>query len=364
MNFIVKDFESLLSHFKLEGEIKGITPLGSGLINDTYCVETVSPDTPNYVLQRINHAVFQDVELLQNNIWLVTNHIKKKLKEEGVQDITRRVLTLIKTTDDKTFWFDGESYWRVTILISDATTLQAVNPESSYYAGSAFGQFEYQLADLEEPLGDTIPNFHNMEFRIEEFKEALKNNKANRVDEVQDIIDEIEKRAEEMCMAERLHREGKLPKRICHGDSKVNNILFDEEGNVLCVIDLDTTMPNFIFSDYGDFLRTGANTTQEDDPDLNQVSFNMDIFKSFTKGYLESAKAFLTPIEIENLPFAVKLFPYMQCVRFLTDYINGDTYYKIEYPTHNLVRTKNQLRLLECIEDSYEAIQDYINQQL
>ena len=167
-----------------------------------------------------------------------------------------------------------------------------------------------------------------------------------------------------MCKGEQLHREGKLAKRICHCDTKVDNILFDKDGNVLCVIDLDTVMPNFIFSDFGDFLRSAANTGREDDQDLNNVNFNMEIFKAFTKGYLKSAQCFLTPLEIENLPYAAALFPYMQTVRFLADYINGDTYYKIQYPEHNLVRSKAQFKLLQSVEAHKEAMQEFIKEQL
>ena len=175
-----------------------------------------------------------------------------------------------------------------------------------------------------------------------------------------ELVGIIDDRAEEMCKAERLHREGKLPKRVCHCDTKVNNMMFDEQGNVLCVIDLDTVMPSFIFSDFGDFLRSAANTGLEDDPELSNVTFNMEIFKAFAKGYLESAKSFLLPIEIENLPYAAALFPYMQCVRFLTDYINGDTYYKIKYPEHNLVRTKAQFKLLQSVEEHTPDMKAFI----
>jgi Ser/Thr protein kinase RdoA (MazF antagonist) len=199
-------------------------------------------------------------------------------------------------------------------------------------------------------LGETIPDFHNMEFRMKQLHEAIAADAAGRLKEVTYFIDEIEKRETYMCQAERLHREGKLPKRICHCDTKVNNMMFDENGEVLCVIDLDTVMPSFIFSDYGDFLRTAANTGAEDDKDLSNVGFNMEIFQAFTRGYLESASTFLTPLEKDLLPYAVALFPYMQCVRFLTDYLNGDKYYKIKYPDHNLVRTKAQFKLLESVE--------------
>ncbi|WP_373721965.1 phosphotransferase enzyme family protein, partial [Bacteroides heparinolyticus] len=234
------------------------------------------------------------------------------------------------------------------------------NPEYSYYAGSAFGHFQAMLADIPDTLGETIPDFHNMEFRLKQLREAVAADAAGRVKEVRPLLDELEKRADEMCKAERLHREGRLPKRVCHCDTKVNNMMFDEDGTVLCVIDLDTVMPSFIFSDYGDFLRSAANTGLEDDPNLTNVNFNMDIFRAFTKGYLESARSFLLPIEIENLPYAAALFPYMQCVRFLADYINGDTYYKIRYPEHNLVRAKAQFKLLQSAEEHTPEMKSFI----
>ena len=171
-------------------------------------------------------------------------------------------------------------------------------------------------------------------------------------------------RAENMCRGERLHREGKLPKRVCHCDTKVDNILFDQNDNVLCVIDLDTVMPSFIFSDYGDFLRSAANFVAEDCPEIDKVGFNMEVFKAFTKGYLKTASKFLTPIEIENLPYAATLFPYMQVVRFYADYLNGDTYFKTQYPEHNLVRTKNQLALLESAEKHLPEMEAFIKEQL
>lgn len=230
--------------------------MGAGLINDTYKVNTQEADAPDYVLQRINHAIFQNVEMLQSNIAAVTGHIRKKLTEAGEADIDRKVLSFLATEEGKTYWFDGESYWRVMVFIPRAKTYETVNPEYSNYAGEAFGNFQAMLADIPETLGETIPDFHNMEFRLKQLRDAVAANAAGRVAEVQYYLDEIEKRADEMCKAERLFREGKLPKRVCHCDTKVNNMMFDEDGKVLCVIDLDTVMPSFIFSDYGDFLRT------------------------------------------------------------------------------------------------------------
>lgn len=360
----MKNLNDIVSHFNTQGTTSEIKPLGAGLINDTYKVVTAEADAPDYVLQRINHAIFQNVEMLQTNIAAVTAHIRKKLAELGETDIDRKVLTFVEAEDGKTYWFDGDSYWRIMVFIPRATTYEAVTPEYSYYAGVAFGDFQAKLADLPETLGETIPDFHNMEFRLRQLRDAVAANAAGRVSEVQYFLDEIEKRADEMCKAERMGREGKLPKRVCHCDTKVNNMMFDEDGKVLCVIDLDTVMPSFISSDYGDFLRTGANTGDEDDKDLDRVNFNMEIFKSFTKGYLEGASSFLTTSEIELLPYAAGLFPYMQCVRFLADYINGDTYYKIKYPEHNLVRTKAQFKLLQSVEIHTPEMVAFINECL
>ena len=242
--------------------------------------------------------------------------------------------------------------------------MEAVTPESSYLAGLKFGEFQAMLADVPEQLGEIIPDFHNMEFRLKQLHEAITNNAASRLAEVQDIVNAIEKDADMMCSAEQLYREGKLPKRICHCDTKVSNMLFDEDGKVLCVIDLDTVMPSFIFSDFGDFLRSAANTGKEDEKDLDNVKFNMEIFKAFVKGYIESARSFLTPIEIEMLPYAATLFPYMQAVRFLADYINGDTYYQTQYEGHNLVRTKAQYKLYLEAKAATTEMKAYISSLL
>ena len=355
------DLKDIISRFKTEETVAEVTQFGSGLINDTYKVRTAEAECPDYILQRINHNIFRDVDMLQSNIEAVTGHIRKKLEAAGEGDIGRKVLNFIPTDSGKTYCRVGDQWWRMMVFIPNARTYETVNPKFSYFAGKAFGNFQSMLADLDKPLGETIPDFHNMEFRLRQFHDALGENAAGRAGEVKYYIDEIEKRAEEMCKAERLHREGLLPKRICHCDTKVNNMMFDDNGDVLCVIDLDTVMPSYVFSDYGDFLRTGANTGAEDDRNLDNVNFDMEIFEAFTKGYLESARSFLLPVETENLPYAAALFPYMQCVRFLTDYLNGDTYYKIRYPEHNLVRTKAQFKLLQSVEEHSGQMQKYID---
>ena len=281
----------------------------------------------------------------------MTRHIRAKLEAAGETDLDRKVLRFLPEREtEKSFWTDGSQWWRVSVFIPDALTFEAVTPEYARYAGIAFGRFEAQLADLPDALGEPIPDFHNMELRARQLHAAVESDPAGRMadPEVRRFVSDMEACEAEMCKAERMYREGVLPKRICHCDTKVNNMLFDRDGNILCVIDLDTVMPSFVFSDFGDFLRSAANTGAEDDPDLEKVSFNMEIFRAFAEGYLASAGGFLTPVERENLPFAATLFPYMQAVRFFADYINGDTYYKIKYPDHNLVRTRNQVALFHA----------------
>ena len=350
--------KEIAGRFAISGNILEIKPLGNGLINDTLLVKTDGSD--DYVLQRINNSIFKDVELLQHNIDCATAHIRRKLA--GDADINRKVLTFLPCKETgKSYWTDGKEYWRVSIFIKDAYTYETVDPKYSYFAGKAFGNFEAMLADIPDTLGETIPDFHNMELRARQLHEAVAADRAGRMaeSEVREILAKILPFEEEMCKAERMYREGLLPKRICHCDTKVNNMMFDADGNILCVIDLDTLMPSFVFSDFGDFLRTAANTLPEDDPAWKKVDFRMDIFEAFAKGYLEGA-TFLTPVEKENLPFAACLFPYMQAVRFFTDYINGDTYYKIKYPEHNLVRTRNQWALFEAARRKVPQMQAFI----
>ena len=322
---------AILKQFAIDEDMVSAVPFGNGHINDTLKV-TNSKGEIKYILQRINHHIFTNVDMLQNNIFTVTSHIREKLVARGEQDVDRKVLTFIPAKDGKLYHFDGDSYWRVCLFIPRSKSFEEVTPQLSHEAGKAFGDFQTMLSDLPaDALGETIPNFHNMEFRLKQFRDAVEANAAGRLEEVKDLVAEIEKRTN-------------------HCDTKVNNIMFDEEGKVLCVIDLDTVMPGFVLSDIGDFIRTGANTGAEDDENLDNVEVNLEIFEAYTRGYMETAKAFLTPQEIKLLPYGGRLLTYMQTVRFLTDYINGDTYYKIHSPKHNLIRTKAQFKLLLSLE--------------
>ena len=359
-----EDLLRILDQFQLKEKVVSVEPFGNGHINDTLKV-TVENNEVKYVLQRINHLIFNNVDMLQNNIHTVTTHIRRKLEEKGVADIDRKVLTFLPAKDGKNYYFDGDSYWRVCLFIPRSKSYEEVSPELSYEAGKAFGEFQSMLSDLPAgALGETIPNFHNMEFRLQQFHEAIANDPAGRLEEVSSLVEEIEKRADSMCIQERMYREGKLKKRTNHCDTKVNNILFDEEGNVLCVIDLDTVMPGFVLSDIGDFIRTAGNTGAEDDENLDNVRVNIPIFEAYTRGYMETARSFLTPMEIQLLPYGGRLLTYMQTVRFLTDYINGDVYYKIHRPKHNLIRTKAQFKLLQSLEENAEKMDGFMKQWL
>ena len=276
--------------------------------------------------------MFKDPESLMENVSAVSEFLRKRVSDP------RSALHFIPADGGKFYHKDSRGeYWRVYEFVGGFCLEAAETPEDFYESAIAFGNFQAMLADIPVQLGETIKDFHNMEFRLEQLHDVIKRDPAGRVKEekVQKMLAEIEKRAEEMCKAERMGREGTLPKRVCHCDTKVNNMMFDKQDNVLCVI-----------------------------PDMDKVEFRMDIFKAFTEGYLESAKSFLLPVEIENLPYATALFPYMQCVRFLWDYLSGDKYWKCQYPDHNFVRANNQLHLLLSIEKHYPEMQAYIDSLL
>ena len=350
----MNSLREVLAHFALEGEVAAISPLGMGHINDTYLVG-MQRAAPGYVLQRINHAVFRDVEALQRNMLRVTQHLRAKLLERGEAEVERRVLTLVRTVEGNLYHRapDG-SCWRLTLHIARSKSVDSMSPQLAYLAGQAFGDFQQLLADLPDPpLAEVIPDFHNVEVRLHTFRQAVRDDVAGRLCRRPGMVDEVERRAAEMCRAEQLHREGKLPKRINHCDTKVNNLLFDEQDRVLCIVDLDTVMPAFVTSDFGDFMRTGANHGREDDEDLSRVFFRMDIYEAYARGYLQMAKKFLTSQEVELLPLGAKMLTYMHVVRFFTDYLHGDTYYKVRHPEHNLQRAEAQLKLLQSMEEHY-----------
>lgn len=352
---------NIIRHFAMKNGVQAPQPVKVGFINDSFVLRGIEKGDTSYFLQRINHHIFQDVDGLQANISKVTDHIRAKLTAQGVTDTERRVLRLVPTTDGKLYYRTAEGdYWRMYVLIENAVSKEKVTAESAFLTGQAFGEFQCQLSDMKaEDLHETIPNFHNIEFRLQQLDTAASQDIAGRLSECGDMMAAIDSRRDDMCLAERLYRGGQLTKRINHCDTKVNNVMFDADDRPLCIVDLDTVMPGFVLSDFGDFMRTAANTGAEDDRQLDNIHVNMEVFEAYARGYLSRA-TFLTPLEKELLPYGCRLLSYMQAVRFLTDYLNGDTYYKILYPEHNMVRTRAQLRLLEEQEKAADAMSNII----
>lgn len=333
-----KDFATILAEFGLDPKA-AVKPLGDGLINHTFVVE--EGGEPRYVLQQINADIFSNVDMLQDNIDKVTRTLRAAGK-----------MTLHfypSETTGKTYTVEDGKTWRVMDYISDSLTISEVNPLTARMTGRAIGEFEALLAPIADQLGETLPRFHDMEYRLQQFEEAVASDAAGRVAEVSEEIAYVRANVARATEPERLYRTGVLPKRVCHCDTKVSNLLFTPDGaEVKAVIDLDTVMPSLVFSDMGDFLRTAACTTAEDEPDTSKIGFRREIFEAAMDGYLETA-IFLTSDERRLLPTAPWRFAFMQAVRFLTDYINGDTYYRISYPGHNLVRTRAQIALAKSI---------------
>ncbi len=349
--------------FKIEGNIVSSVPFGSGHINDTFKIVTDSDKKEQYLLQRINHHVFRNVDGLMDNIEKVCLHLKQKLAHLGQEEVAKRTMTLIPTWDGQHYYKDEQGdYWRVFILIPDTRSYDILETtDQAFSGGMAFGQFQKQLSDLDPTtIVEVLPNFHNIEFRMNNLREAIANDGVGRVAEVQDLLDYIFEREDKMRTILELGRANKLPLRITHNDTKFNNVLLDSNDQVQCVIDLDTVMPGYVAYDFGDAIRTIINSAAEDEADLSKIVLNVPLFEAFTAGYLSEAKEFLNETEVESLIHGVHLLPYMQAVRFLTDYIDGDTYYKIAYPEHNLVRTKAQLKLVQELEANHKVLTDIL----
>ncbi len=358
---------NIVSRFATEGTVTEIKPLGPGFINDTFIV--VTSGGPRYILQRKNHNIFPDIPGMMQNIYLVTEHIRKKVEEAG-GDPVREAMTVIgripetMTGQEKAgkagdlFYQDEEgNYWTMTLFIEGSVTYEkADTPALAYKGGEGIGKFQAQLSDFTTPLNETIKGFHNIRWRFRQWDESLARNAAGRVSSLTEEIGWIESRRKEMLDFWTLVETGAIPTRVTHNDTKISNILFDKEGNVLCVIDLDTCMSSTSLNDFGDAIRSYTNTGAEDDKDLSKVSMSMDMFRAYTQGYLSQRKGNLTDTEIDYLAFSARYITYEQVLRFLMDYIDGDTYYKTAYPEHNLVRTRAQYRLLQSMESQYDEM--------
>lgn len=342
-------------------------PFGSGHIHDTFRVETAEKEKDDYILQRLNNRIFKNIPELQNNIERVTVHLKNKLAAIPGSDIKRECLSLIPAKDGKSWITDKSgSFWRMYIFISDHRSYNIVdNPSKAFEGGKAIGRFQAMLADLPgDPLYETIPFFHDIERRLETFKGTVKEDPAGRVASVGNEIDFVLRRADEMKIILRLGKEGKIPVRITHNDTKFNNILLDENDKALCVIDLDTVMPGYIHYDFGDAIRTAANIAAEDEKELSKVKMDITLFEAYASGYLSETRDTLNTVEKDYLAFAPRLITYTIAVRFLTDYIDGDHYFKIHHKNHNLQRARAQFRLVESMEEQYDSMKSIISSLL
>ena len=346
--------KALIDAFGIPVTVTGWKPYGHGHINDTFLIETPA-GVDNFILQRKNHNIFKNIQGMMNNIVLATNHIRKKLLAAGELQPDRKVMTYISDKANNYFVRDDEgNFWTLFLFIRDSHGIETVTyPDQAFSAGKAFGIFQNQLSDLQgNLLIETIPNFHNGKFRYGQFKDAIKLDAAGRVPAMQPVIDKLLSRADEMTRLQDWLDTGDLPLRITHNDTKINNVLFDENDDILCIIDLDTVMPGSALFDFGDAIRTLGNTAPEDEPQTEKIGFNREYYESFARGYLSESAKFLTSLERENLAFSCQYMVWEQSIRFLTDYLNGDTYYKIAYPEHNKVRTLSQVRYLEVLDEN------------
>jgi Ser/Thr protein kinase RdoA (MazF antagonist) len=358
------------AEFAFGGRILSAAPYGSGHINDTFLTLVESAGDPRrFILQRINHQVFKQPDLLMENVARVCAHAHAKLGAAGAagaSDAHRRALRLIPTHQDKAWHVDPSgNRWRCYDFIEGATGHDVVrSPAQAESAAKAFGAFQALLADLPgERLHETIPDFHHTPSRFARFQAALAKDSHGRAAAAGPEIAFALARSSEVSVVVEALRDGSLPERVTHNDTKLNNVLLDDitqEG--VCVIDLDTVMPGSALYDFGDLVRTSTSPAAEDETDLALVRMQLPMFAALVRGYLASARGFLTPREKELLPFAGKLITFEIGLRFLTDWLEGDTYFKIKHPTHNLDRCRTQFKLVASIEDQLPAMREIVEQ--
>ena len=343
------DVRSVARQFQIYGEFISAAPYGTGHINDTYCAVFNQGGNPvRYVVQRINHNVFKTPVALMENVQRVTTHLNQKVADQA--DVSRCGLTLIPARDGRAWHRDPEgNYWRTYIFIENARTYDAVeSPEPAFQAAKAFGRFQKLLSDLPAPrLHDTVPDFHHTPSRFAKLEAAIAADSANRA---RFARPEIEFALQLKPMTEVLLAAG-LPERVTHNDTKLNNVMLDDKtGEGICIIDLDTVMPGLALYDFGDIVRTSTSPAKEDGRDLSKVHMQFPMFEALARGYLSTAAEFLTKVERQHLAFSGKLITFEIGIRFLTDYLAGDVYFKVHREGHNLDRCRTQFKLVESIE--------------
>jgi Phosphotransferase enzyme family len=357
------NIDLIAAQFATEGTLGKVEIHSGGFINDSYRLSNTVKGAPDYLLQRVNHNVFKDVPLLMNNMSVVTDHVRAKVLKETPEEVKRRCLTIIPTTHGQSYIKDPDgNFWRVLRFIEDHLVFESTtDPAIAYEGAKTFGAFTVMLNDLPPGnVGCVIPDFHNMKWRLTQLNESIRKDVAGRLKDVKKEIDYVESRSKMMLTIHELGEKGDIPLRVTHNDTKISNVLFDLDRKGLCVIDLDTIQPGYVTSDFGDGIRTLTNTGEEDDANLDRVTMDLELFEAFASGFLDSTREILSDTEKDALLYGGLLFPYMQAVRFLIDYLDGDTYYKIKNPEHNLVRTRAQLKLTQDGEAKMEKLKQII----
>ncbi len=341
--------EALIRQFRLSGAIDRTEPFGGGHINDTYRLTNRFPAEPDYLLQRINHRVFPDVSGLMENIALVTAHLRQRIAAAPPPANLQTTLTLVPTHTGAYYYHHDRGYWRIFVFLKGMQAFDLVSTPAQAYAGArAYGYFLRFLDDFPpERLTAVIPGFHDLALRLRQFQAAQYAPAAGRGSRCREDVRRVLGLADRLLVLDTLYHQGKIRSRVTHNDTKFNNVLLSEEGHGKCVIDLDTVMPGIVHFDFGDGVRTGVTTAQEDEADLSRVTVDTEKFRAFAAGYLEVTRDVLSEVERVHLALSGAYMAFLMGVRFLTDYLAGDTYYKVSGPEHNLVRARNQLRLTE-----------------
>lgn len=359
------DLAAVSKLFAIPGDFLGAAPYGSGHINDTYCANYSQGGTAiRYIFQRVNHAIFKAPIALMENIGRVTEHARKRLTESGAADVSRRALTTLSALDGKPYAFDADgNLWRAYVFVERATGHDLItSPRQAYEAAKSFGEFQRLCADLPgKRLFETIPDFHHTGKRFDKLRQAIAAAPHNRAAESKAEIEFALAREEDAIRLIDAMASGEIPERVTHNDTKINNVLIDDAtGEGICVIDLDTTMPGCALYDFGDMVRSATNSAAEDETDISKITCRMEIFKALAEGYLSTAGAVLNSREKAELVFAGKLLTFECGIRFLTDYLQGDVYFKVRKPAHNRDRCRNQFALVASIEAQATEMERFV----
>jgi hypothetical protein len=366
MAYQEKQLQEISKQFQIYGEILHAETLKIGHINETYTATYDQGGTRvRYIHQKINRNVFKNPVAVMKNVMRVTTHIRKKQEVRNTRDATRRSLIVIPTREGKPFYENGEhEVWRTFVFVEGVETYEAVqSPEQAFQAGRAFGEFQHLLVDLPgERLFETIPFFHHTRRRFGALQHAIEKDHYNRAKDAKAEIDFALKHERMVDVIIESMAKGRIPERVTHNDTKFNNVMLDVlTGEAMCVVDLDTVMPGCALYDFGDMVRTTTSPTLEDELDLSKVKMQMPMFKKLADGYLSAAGQFLTKAEKSHIAFSGKLITFEIGTRFLTDFLSGDTYFRIHRPAHNLDRCRTQFKLVDSIERQEEAMQKYVD---